>query len=415
MFRRGLWIAGTLLLGYLLLPFLAGNVALMALTRSMQCTRYVAVCAAGMTDMTSGWQHQPALYGGLTSFIATVRPLTPDVAHLRFREAELWVAQGHFQQAALLLDPLPAPEYHYSDEVEVGVVPSRLLINGTPEQALLAAYQQAAAEDPEAAIAAFRVAIATAPELLGEAEWQLYADLTRSNRFIPDQSTTNPMEYALADSASWRGMDIIGVGLDTNSFTANGSGPVTVWLKVLSDIPPPEGIEVEAGVWQVPYRGVNLAPNPGFEWGMADVPNGTIPAGYFALVDTAGNPRISVSAVNTNTVLHIAGNAIQSISTYPLAVDTNALYLMGATVSTTGRFAIGRRCFAAEGTNRLNLWIHPLRETDVRAEWTLLTTSQPIAHIGQAHPSLAATLCQFVLEAEGGESTIDDVFLIKLE
>jgi hypothetical protein len=414
MLRRGAWILGILLVGYLLLPFVAGNLATTALTRSMHCTRYVTTCAAGMNDSTAGWQNEP-FYGTLTSLIAMVRAITPDIAHLRLRQAELLVAQGNFQPAAMLIEALPAPEYHYSDEVEGGVTPSRLFINGTPEQAVLAAYQQAAEGNRVAALAALRVAIATAPELLGDEEWNLYADLTESPFPIPNRPTANSVEYALADSASWRGMDIIGVGLDTSTFTANGSGPITIWLKVLNDTPPPNGIEVESGVWQVPYRGVNLAPNPGFEWGSATVPKGVIPQGYFAFVDTAGTPGITFPMVDGNTSLSILGNGIQSISSYPLAVDPNALYLMGATVHTTGRFAMGRRCFPAEGTNRLNLSIHPLRETDVRAEWTLLNTTQPVAHIGLADPSHPATLCQFILEAEGGESTLDDVFLIKLE
>jgi hypothetical protein len=414
MLRRGAWILGTLLMGYLLLPFVAGNLASTALTRSMQCTRYVATCAAGMNDSTAGWQNEP-FYGNLTSLISMVRAITPNIADLQLREAELLVAQGDFQQASTLIEPLPAPEHHYSNNVEIGVTSSRLLLNGTPEQAVLAAYQQAAEGNREAARAALRVAIATAPELLGDEEWNFYADLTGSTLPIPAHPTANTVEYALADSASWLGMDIIGVGVDTSTFTANGSGSITIWLKVLSSTAPQNGTEVESGVWQVPYRGVNLAPNPGFEWGSVTVPKGVIPQGYFAFVDTAGNQGVAFPMGDGDTSLHILGNGIQSISSYPLAVDPNALYLMGATVQTTGRFAMGRRCFPAEGTNRLNLSIHPLRETDVRADWTLLTTAQPVAHIGVADPRYPAVLCQFVLESEGGESTLDDVFLIKLE
>lgn len=401
--------------GYLLLPHFVGSIASVALSHFSHCTRMVPTCAAGMNDMTSGWQQQPALYAGLNDLVASVRGIAPNPEPLRLRHAELLVAQGKFQAAAALLEPLPLPTYVYSDEESVEVVPSRLFINGTPENALLAAYQQAANGDSAAAIAALRLAIATAPELLGEAEWSLYRELTGS---ATPESTLPPspmVEYALAASGTWRGMDIIGVGLDSSHFTANGSGMIPLWLKVLSSTAPPDGIPLESGVWWLPYQATNLAPNPSFEWGSATIPNGVIPEGYFAYYSSAGEQGITFPATNQGHLLQIEGNGIQAVSSYPLAVSPDALYLMGATVESTGRFAMGRRCYGAEGSNRLNLWIHPIRDIDLRAEWNLLSPAQAVAHISRADPTQAAVTCQFILEAQGGSSTIDNVFLLKIE
>lgn len=365
--------------------------------------------------MTAGWQHQPALYNALTSLISGVRLLSPESELLRFRHAELLVAQGNFQTAARIMPPLEAPIYTYSDEVDVDVYPSRLLITGAPEHAILVAYQQSEAGNTQAAIAAMQVAIATAPELLGASEWELYRDLTGTPKPALDTLPDTIVEYALAASGTWRGMDIIGVAVDTSTFPANGNGDVAVWLKVLSNTPPPQGIALETGVWWVPYQGINLAPNPSFEWGSATIHNGTIPQGYFSFYTSAGEQGITFPITENQQVLRIEGNGIQGAHGYPIAVTADALYLMGATVETTGRFSMGRRCLGAEGDNRLGLWIHALRDGDVRADWNQITTAQPMAHIALAHPSQSAVTCQFVLESQGGTSTIDNVFLIKIE
>jgi hypothetical protein len=411
MLRRGILLLVCLGLVYLLLPSLAGNLALAALTRTMTCTPYVPTCTAGANDASAGWRTNPEGYRGLILFLNIVRRITPDSDSLRLRQAEILVAQGDFEQAAGLIEPLSLPEYYYSDQVEVDIEHSRLLIKGTPEHAILAAYQQAAIGERSNALEALRIAIATAPELLGTPEWDLYTTLLANT----EPSADTPVEYALAASAPWRGMDIIGVQLDSTPFTTNGSGPITVQLKVLSETQPPEGVAVEPNLWLVPYQGVNLAPNPGFDWGSATTPNGTLPTGYFAFYTSGGEQGVSFPTLNGNPALRIVGNSIQSISSYPLAVEPDALYLMGATVETTGRFSMGRRCFTAEGTYSLNLWIHPIRESDVRADWNLLTSAQPVAHISPADPAHPATLCQLVLESQGGESTVDNVFLIKIE
>ncbi len=417
MLKRGAGVLLVVLVGYAWLPHLFSSISLTLLTHDADCTQYVSQCAAGMNDSTAGWQNQPALYRTFTALVAGLRGVTPAVEPLRSRHAELLAAQGNFEQAAMVLDPLPVPHYRYSDEVEIGVESSRLRINGTPENAILAAYQQGAQGNINGAIAAMRIAIATAPERLGEDEWQAYAGWLGSDASAPPLPDAPIVEYALADSATWRGMDIVGVGINTSTFADYDSGPITVWLDVMSATPPPDGVEVAPGVWRVPYRGVNLAPNPGFEWGMETVPNGTVPAGYFAFYTSNGTQDMSIRSANGNHALHLVGNGnlIQTISSYPMAVDPNALYLIGATVSTSGRVSLGRRCIGAEGTYRLNLWIHPLRETDVWMDWSQLSELQHVAHVSPADPSQPAVLCQLVVEAQGGESRIENVFLIKIE
>lgn len=401
---------------YLLLPFVVSNVVLVALNRPMQCTRHVESCIAGMNDMTAGWQNQPVLYEGLTAIIGAVRQISLYAGDLPLRHAELLVAQGKFTEAAGLLESLPQPEYHYSDELEIGVAPSRLLVNGLPENAILAAHQQAAQGATDNALSALRVAIATAPELLGDAEWTLYGELTGSPAPQGNTLTPDTIEYPLAASGTWRGMDIIGVSMDTTSFTENGSGWLTLWLRVQSETAPSDGIAQVDSSWLIPYRGVNLAPNPGFEWGSATVAEGTIPEGYFALVNHNGTQNIAFPVENGNTQLRVAGGAIQSISSYPIAVEPDALYLMGATVSTTGTFTLGRRCIPANiYFPRLYMWAYPLHDDDVRSEWSGLSVSQRVATIGTAAVTQDVATCQFIFESAGGESVIDNLFFIKLE
>ncbi len=414
--RRFGGVVVALIAGYLLLPVLVSNLITVALTRPMQCTRYVESCIAGVSDMTTGWQNQPAVYAGLTTFVGAVRQLSFYQGDLPLRHAELLAAQGKFAEAAALLEPLPLPEYHYSDELEIGVAPSRLLVNGLPENAILAAHQQAAQGATDTAITALRIAIATAPELLGEAEWALYAELTGSTAPQSTTPTAATVEYPLAASGTWRGMDIIGVAVDTTTFRENGSGWLMVWLRVQSETTPPEGIAQGNGTWLIPYRGVNLAPNPGFEWGSATIHNGTIPQGYFALVNHNGTQDIGFPVENGNTRLRVVGSALQSFSSYPIAVEPDALYLMGATVSTTGTFTLGRRCIPTDVYfSRDGLWAYPLHNDDVRSEWSGLATPQRVATIGTAAVTPNIATCQFIFESAGGESLIDDLFFMKLE
>jgi hypothetical protein len=211
----------------------------------------------------------------------------------------------------------------------------------------------------------------------------------------------------------WREIQIDGVRVDTGSFDSGGSGDVAIWLRGRVAEPPPDAVDAGAGRWWLPYHGTNLAPNPGFIWGREPVQNGHIPAGFFALY-RSGDAVMEIPPGGVHSALRFDGHAIQSVSGYPLAVDPESLYLMGATVATSGRFTLGRRCLPLANMPRHNLWVNALGESDLRVEWQQIDPARPVAHLGPAHPSGSVAACQLVLEAREGVTVVDNVFWVKL-
>lgn len=414
---RSLFVVVSMVLAaYAFLPHIVGNIALVAMTKDSGCTPYVAECRAGMQDMSLPWRANGETALALVQ--ATKRiALNPDV--LRWREAESLMAVGDYEAAARIVPPLPLPTYRQDREPQSATLPTRLLGVGQPEQAILAAYQQASAGNTTDAIAAMRVAIATAPTALTDKEWQAYyewmgVDPTPA-AFDPVGRTTPA--YSLSTPVTLdTGYDLIGVDVDTATMASGGK--LTLWLWLTSEtLPPPsDAIDINATTWVVRYNSLNLAPNPGFEWGMQNERDRPTPAGYFYLWTASTLDGVGVEPQNNNHAWTIRNETILNLRTYPLAVDPDAIYLMGATAQTTGRVSLGLFCIPPDlrADYRDSLWAAPLQTSDAQIAFNGTGNSQNMLYATVADPFETPALCQFMVETQSNLATVDNVFLVQV-
>lgn len=161
---------------------------------------------------------------------------------------------------------------------------------------------------------------------------------------------------------------------------------------------------------------VNLAPNPGFEWGMAAT---GLPLGFFAKYRSyAANVSIVGGDVpgGSSFVLQVP-KSTEGVKSFPLPVDSESLYLTAAWLR--GRKAetrLGRHCFPADhpSDHRNNLWGPPSDMMwEVAAQGDGVWTH--IAHLGPLVPDQKPpVICQLFLENRAGSAQFDQVLFTKL-
>ena len=260
-----------------------------------------------------------------------------------------------------------------------------------------------AARDAGGAVAAYREAMALVPNL-AEPRLRLWALRPETADLLP----AGP-GYWLDEPLAWKGRTLVGFDVEEAAVEAGGLVDVWLWWQA-------------AGEYRIERRrAVNLAPNPGFEWGMA----GGLPVGYYALYRTGSPEGVNVmsrdTAAGENHVLSLANNGWLGVRSYPLAVDPDGLYLMAARVEGRSQEAgIGRKCFTPDypADRRNNLWGMPqdpfVRRTVAAGQGEGGAQPAVVAFAGRPVPQGTAVLCQLFLDQRGGEAQFDDVLFVRV-
>lgn len=239
--------------------------------------------------------------------------------------------------------------------------------------------------------------------------------LYRLGQFGPGHTTPDP--FARPD-----GWKLVGYNLDEESLATGGSIELWLWWQGPHGATPNETAWMAVGdFWIEHVSTVNLAPNPGFEWGPSPVET---PQGYAVTYHSSTPDGIEMahgrSGGGVDTVLRITNAGIRGMRSYPIPVEPQGLYLTGAWVrSSEGQATIGRKCFPPNfpADHRNNLFGVP---QDPKWEIAHLKADSPprswvhVAHIGQPLPDTPATYCQVYVEEQSGSAEFDQLLFVKL-
>lgn len=208
------------------------------------------------------------------------------------------------------------------------------------------------------------------------------------------------------------GWTLMGYDLDEESLEAGGLMELWLWWQAPPGVQPTGEDWLPVGeYWLQRQEVVNLAPNPGFAWGMAA--NG-LPLGYLVTYHTPTSEGMSiVQDVGPhgvqNPVLQIAYGGAVGIKTYLLPVNERGLHLTGAWLKRDRYAAVkmGRQCFVGDGSpeERTGIWGAPKAP-----KWELgkLEGDAPggswvhLAHLGPPLPGTSVVMCQLYFERGPG-------------
>jgi tetratricopeptide (TPR) repeat protein len=208
------------------------------------------------------------------------------------------------------------------------------------------------------------------------------------------------------------------IGYDVEEAAVEAGGPLDGWLWWQGE-GGEAGMMAAGAYWIEPVRLLNLAPNPGFEWGAAA---DGLPLGYIAIYYTNNTDGVSLvrqeGPAGSSMVLSLANNGILGLRSYPFPVDPEGVYLTMAWTAGGRRLALGRKCFFGDHPDdRLNNFWGVPQVPHVLVErlpdngdmgWS------PLADVSRTLPEGNAVLCQLVLEQQGGQALFDRVLLARL-
>lgn len=457
------WFALALLLllgGRALLAHTLANSVALSLLRATPCAPDSFLCTPSsrpyppLRETDSEWAKNLLARAHLAHRLAPQEPTTT------LRYAEALFATGQRDQAASLLPRVNAPIRRdptlVSIEALVPATRSRLLAPWRTEGALVAAYQFRAAGETEAALAAFRQAMALGAAYLSEGD-QLAYQLLAAPASVPHETLARLRQlaqhtqagetglaqeqaawlaaqgptYRLPEPASDVGLPLSLVGYDLDESAVATGGQIEVWLWWQA----PEGQEPShptllniGSFWVERQSLVNLAPNPAFAWPAEDP---VVPAGYYIFHHAPSLPfraevRQQPGAPGDGSALHLTSEGQLVLRSFPFPLDVERPYLVAAWLRQSGTpVIVGRQCFPpTELAQKSQALRNYLRGSPEAAGNRILiasdeTTPAPdwkhFATVVRA-PAGTSPLCQLYLEQyTAGESLFTHLLFAKLE
>ena len=205
------------------------------------------------------------------------------------------------------------------------------------------------------------------------------------------------------------------MGYDLDPMSERESTLVEIFLWWQGEGPKPDSA-ILVGEWSIQtVRAVNLAPS--FDWSVDMAPT-TLPMGFASGYVTGGPRQLTVIQHEGRSTLRFPYQGISSIRTYPIALDSMALYLTHARVeSLSGEGGIGRKCFYATYPEhfRNNLWGAPVEPKKSVLEWQVGTLQTVDERADLSYPlEERTTFCQLTIEVHDGEALISDLLFTLL-
>jgi tetratricopeptide (TPR) repeat protein len=524
-FSYARWLLFGLAVAVSLPSFLAAliaNFGALALLKAEPCPPGSASCSTlTRAALPVAWNAGSDSLNSLHEWLGLGKQLAPQDEGLRLRTAETLFAQGRAREAAAML---PRVELQLPDALEKQYIPaarSRLLLPGTYENYLIAAYQLSAAGSWEEAVTAFRLALSHGAAYMKPVDHQAYFDslaqyhihqydggpgsareiylagkyCARAGRWIDaegwlrgamqaegwgemavadragaylylgevreeasdlqhardaygtaavlaptlreprirllqtlvqlgeiesarqieaDLSASGPT-YKLGEFGGPRdvaepgrlanGWALIGYDVDEESLAAGGEIEMWLWWKG------PPGVEPQGSGWlkMGDYRlqrqsVVNLAPNPGFEWGAL---SDGFPLGIYPMWDVSfGNVGVETSdgPIGVSKVMYVRKvTGVAAVMSKPVPAEGDAYYLSGFWVKSDAATLEFRCSENAEFGFRKST-----PPSASASQWLHMT------YFGKANPDPATGLCVAAFQAQSGTAEWDQVMIVRL-
>lgn len=296
---------------------------------------------------------------------------------------------------------------------------------------------QETAGDSAAALAAYERASEVAPtinEPLIRLTDLLYrqSNTDQANQVATLLAARGPAYHLIQSgdpSQALNGLRLVGYDMDEHLLEAGGQIELWLWWQLPTGVVPshPDRGFAAGQFWIQLQSVINLAPNPGFEWGGSSE---TLPLGYLNSYETdrSGNVLVSVetdgSTGRTQVLQLISGGqaGVIGIKTVPLISDSAGIYLAGGWFKPSGGLTkLGRECFAVGdvdysvaqsrmGNPPLELNSETLTlDSGATDRWTY------VAGLLDGDSSYAIQRCHFYIEQKKGLAEFDQILFAHLD